>query len=843
MISRVSRLLSVLVVSVVLSFLAPPLHAQVEPQAWLSEVDSLITPREREAFLGLTQEADRQAFIQRFWQVRDPYPETPRNEARERWQERLSEARRRWSDPQDERTRIFLVNGEPDAIFQTECAGVPVEVWDFQPRFQSKHRIMIVFTGGEGGAARLWHPGDAPDLVAAAAGPCSGEQPLKDAALWVRLAGRDGYATVVKRALSPPRPKEWVSGFKPVAAPARVSRSTLPAQLDVAFPGRLGEGLVRVFVAPGNAMAPVSAAPGELIVTGRILRGGETVDSFRYRFDALPTAGGVGAWPITFERRLVPGRYKLEVELDTKAADSLFVGERELAVPAPGAPAPAAVPSPPDPPAVVPAVAPAPVPAMPAVASLPPPQVSPEVERLFAEADASLAAPKPGLRILASGSKLLAGVQRFEARVDRAAGVAVEGQIERVAFYLDGRQVLIRNRPPYVAQLDLGRTPRPHKLAVEGWDRRGEVLAKDDLVLNAGAQRFAVRLAEPQAGAFYQRSLRAEVRVEAPEDRAVERVELYLGDARVATLYQPPYVQPLLLPQAAKTQYVRAVAYLADGTSAEDLVLLNAPAAADKMDIRLVELYTNVVDAAGKPVEGLGAGEFQVFEDGLRQAVRRVERVQDTPLRLVTLIDNSASMQPRLEAARGAGLEFLRRTLRPRDEAAVITFNRAPRVAAGLTGNLAALEEGLSGLVAEEETSLYDSLIFSLYYLGGASGQRAVLLLSDGLDRTSGFRFEDALESARRAGIAVYTIGLDLPHDSGAQRLARLATETGGRSFFLEGTAELGVAYQEIERDLRSRYRISYQSSNTRPNDAFRAVRVQVAKSGLEARTISGYYP
>src|SRR5262245_29733109 len=584
MASRVFQLLPIVGILFIL-----PAHAQVDPQAWLSEVDSLITPREREAFLGLTQEADRQAFIQRFWQVRDPYPETARNEARERWQERLAEARRRWSDPQDERTRIFLVSGEPDAVFQTRCAGVPIEVWDFQPRFQTKYRTLIIFTGGESGPAHLWHPGDAPDLVAAAAGPCSGEQPVKDAALWVRLAGRDAYATVVKRGLTLPGRKEGVASFQPVAAPARTSRSTLPAQLDVAFPGRLGEGLVRVFVAPGQAMAPVSAAPGELIVTGRILSGDETVDSFRYRFDALPTAGGVGAWPISFERRLRPGRYKLEVELDAAAADNLFVGERELAVPEPGAPAAPAAATVTDPPVVLPAAVKAPA-----------PEVSPEVKRLFAEADASLAAPRPGLRILASGSRLLAGVQRFEARVDRAAGVEEEGQIERVAFYLDGRQVLTRNRPPYVAQLDLGRAPRPHKLAVEAWNRGGDALAKAAPRLNAGAQRFAVRLAEPHAGAAYQRSLRAEVRVEAPEDRAVERVELYLGDARVATLYQPPYVQPLLLPQAAKIDYVRAVAYLADGTAAEDLVLLNAPAATDRMDIRLVELYTNVVDGAGK---------------------------------------------------------------------------------------------------------------------------------------------------------------------------------------------------------------------------------------------------
>ena len=832
-------------------FLSPllALLAETEAQGWLEQVDLLLTPREREVYLGLASDADRAAFIQRFWQELDAYPGTPRNEARERWEARLQEARRRWSDPGDDRARVFLVSGEPSSVFQTRCAGEPLEVWDYQPRFLVKYRTMLVFSGGEAGPARLWRPGDAPDLAAATAGPCAAEPGLRQAALWVRLAGREGYESTVRRALSAPKPKEWVSDFHPAAAGPSHGPLTLPARLDVAFPGRLGEGLVRVLVAPGGPMEmkrPLVNGPRELIVTGRILQGDETVDSFRYRFDALPTAGGVGAWPLAFERRVRPGRYKLEVELDGGVAGDLFVAERELAVPDPQSETPPAVA------AVATTAAPQVAPevtsatdrtAAPAVASPPAPQVSPEVQRLFAEADASLAAPRPDLRLLAPDGKLLAGVQRFEVRVDRAAGLAEEEQIERVTFSLDGRPVLTRNRPPFVAQLDLGRAPRPHRLAVEGFSPRGLSLASDELVLNAGAQRFAVRLVEPRTDIAYQRSLRAQVRVEAPADRSVDRVELFLGDSRVATLYQAPFAQPLALPGGSPTGFVRAVAYLNDGTSAEDVVLLNAPAAAEKMDIRLVELYTNVVDTAGRPVEGLSAGEFRVFEDGARQSVRLVERVADAPLRLVTLIDNSASMQPRLDATRAAAQEFLRRTLRPRDEAAVITFNRAPRVAVGLTGNLAALEDGLSGLVAEEETSLYDSLIFSLYYLGGATGQRAVLLLSDGLDRTSGFHFEDALECARRAGIAVYTIGIDLPHDSAAQRLARLAKETGGRSFFLHGTGELGGAYQEIERDLRSRYRISYQSSNTRPSEAFRGVRVEVAKPGLEARTISGYYP
>ena len=161
-------------------------------------------------------------------------------------------------------------------------------------------------------------------------------------------------------------------------------------------------------------------------------------------------------------------------------------------------------------------------------------------------------------------------------------------------------------------------------------------------------------------------------------------------------------------------------------------------------------------------------------------------------------------------------------------------------MAVGLTNDLAALTEGFDGLMADDETALWDSVIFSLYYLGGAAGQRAVLLLSDGDDRTSGFRFDDALECARRSGVALYVIGIDLPSGESRDRLSRLAVETGGRSFGVKTMDELPAAYAAIERDLRSRYRITYQSSNTKPGEAFRAVRVQVDKPGVEAGRSAG---
>ncbi|MEA2603392.1 MAG: Ca-activated chloride channel [Acidobacteriota bacterium] len=824
---------------------APPSPERPEPserfRTWLEDVAPLITQREREVFLGLSADADREAFIQRFWEVRDPFPNTPRNEARERWEERLADARRRWGGTGDDRARIFLLNGEPDGVVAGQCDGAPLEMWVYEPRFQIQYRTVLTFLpGSAGGPSRLWSPGNGPDLLAAVENrKCGGDPAAAEAFTWLRRAGRAGCKVVTQRALTAPRPREWVSEFHPTASKASTAsatsvanRPTAPARLDVDFPGRPGDGLVRVMVLPDDT-APSPGGMREMILSGRVLRGTETVDAFRYRFDALPSLSAIR--PLAFERRLRPGRYRIEVQMEAPSSGRVYTGERELAVPDVST-TPVPTPS-----SAVPAVmtsSPSP-----AAATQVSSDLAPEVRRLFAEADADLAAPHPGLHLAAPSGGLLAGTQRFEARVEHAAGTPEEAQIEHVAFSLDGKPLLTRNHPPYTVQIDLGKVPRAHRLAAQGLDGHGQILASDELVFNAGAQRFAVHLAEPRPGRTYRHSLRARVEVEAPEDRGVERVELYLGDQRVATLYQPPFIQPIALPEEAAVGYVRAVAYLSDGTSAEDLALLNAPGPAEAMDIRLVELYTHVADRSGRPFEGLSASDLQIYEDGVRQTLRQVEKVDDTPLKLMTLIDNSASMQPRLDAARRTALDFLRRTLRPRDEAGVITFNKSPHVTVGLTSDLAALTEGFEGLVADDNTALWDSVIFSLYYLGGASGQRAILVLSDGEDRTSGFHFEDALECARRAGIALYVMGIDLPQGEGADRLARLASETGGRSFAIKSMEELPAVYASIERDLRSRYRITYQSSNTRPGEAFRAVRVQVEKPGVEARTISGYYP
>src|SRR5215472_132509 len=154
----------------------------------------------------------------------------------------------------------------------------------------------------------------------------------------------------------------------------------------------------------------------------------------------------------------------------------------------------------------------------------------------------------------------------------------ITGQnIEKVTFALDGKPLLTKRKPPFSVELDLGSLPRPHHLTATAYDAAGQQVASDDLLVNSAGQRFRVHLVEPQRGRKYARSMMVRADTEVPDGEQIDRVEVFLDETLVATLYQPPYTQPVVLARGQAPAYERAVAYTDDGNSTEDMVFINAP--------------------------------------------------------------------------------------------------------------------------------------------------------------------------------------------------------------------------------------------------------------------------
>jgi Ca-activated chloride channel family protein len=816
-----------------------PRHRQ-----WLEEVRLLIPPVERKEFLKLETDYQRDAFIRRFWEARDPYPDSARNEFREEWYARREHVEDTYGNFDEDRARILLLQGRPDGAFEFDCTQVlwPLELWVYDRPAGVPGPIHLIFYQQYGsGRYRLWR-GIRYGIASLFAEPqCGSDAARSDPRvdLDIRCAinvirrrcveNRDqteavvaaltaasitdslaDYAVILRRLELPPPPRqdEWLATFRAYSTDLPEDAATFEATPSVEFPRKDGGRMaVRVELAvPAEAVEAVELEGRrsyDFSLTGEVLRGDELFESFRYRFDA-PEEEDAGTLSLRFQRLLRPGTFRMVLKLEDLHGGGFWRREIDLVVPE-----------------VPDAIEPAPA---------------------AAAADAPLAGWLGGsgdafeparVELFGPAEGLVTGMTRFDAKV--------VGAVARVTFFLDGRQVMSKARPPYSLELDLGPIPRPHVVRAVALDAEGRRVGVDELDLNAGEHRFAIRLLSPRSGEAHVGPTEVRVELAVPEGERFDRLELFAGERPAATLYQEPFLHTLDLP--AGPVYVRAVAYLEDGASREAVAFVNVTDPIEEIQVKLVELYAAVLDGAGRPATDLDRGDFRVVEDGVEQEVVRFERVTDRPVHVVLMIDSSASMAERIDAVRQAAAGFLHRILTPKDRAAVVAFSDRAGQDVEFTDRPDDLTIELAALQAERGTALWDNLISVLYHLNGVQGQRAVLLLSDGQDRSSGFSFAEVREFARSAGVAIYPIGIEL--SAGAlltrRELTLLASESGGRSFFIGGVDELDRVYAAIESELRSKYLLVYQSTGS--GSGYREVRVEVPGGGLEVKTLRGYYP
>ncbi len=95
---------------------------------WLNQdVRWIITPEELTAFKQLSNDEERDAFIEQFWQRRDPTPDTEENEFKEEHYRRIAYANEHFAAGRPgwmtDRGRIYIVFGPPDEIESHPSGG------------------------------------------------------------------------------------------------------------------------------------------------------------------------------------------------------------------------------------------------------------------------------------------------------------------------------------------------------------------------------------------------------------------------------------------------------------------------------------------------------------------------------------------------------------------------------------------------------------------------------------------------------------------------------------------------------------------------------------------------
>ena len=133
-------------------------------RAFLEDVEPLITDEEYEVFLELTSGYRRDAFIRKFWDVRDPFPQTERNELAERWIVQAKKARELYGGLDSELAKVMLFFGEPASreVIDCEILRDPVEVWSYSTgAAEVRGYFTLIFVGPRlrsGVGQRIWYP-------------------------------------------------------------------------------------------------------------------------------------------------------------------------------------------------------------------------------------------------------------------------------------------------------------------------------------------------------------------------------------------------------------------------------------------------------------------------------------------------------------------------------------------------------------------------------------------------------------------------------------------------------------------------------------------------------------
>jgi hypothetical protein len=144
------------------------------------------------------------------------------------------------------------------------------------------------------------------------------------------------------------------------------------------------------------------------------------------------------------------------------------------------------------------------------------------------------------------------------------------------------------------------------------------------------------------------------------------------------------------------------------------------------------------------------------------------------------------------------------RRLHPYDEAFVMSFSKGMVFQEDLTSDDKALQDAMDSIAPQQGSAIYDAVTFAAGHLNriARNPNRVLIVLAGEGDRSSEVSPLELSSQLNVSGVRIYCIGLDIASASDQARLQQLAAYTGGRAFFINGSAEIRSAIRSISGDL-----------------------------------------
>ncbi len=277
------------------------------------------------------------------------------------------------------------------------------------------------------------------------------------------------------------------------------------------------------------------------------------------------------------------------------------------------------------------------------------------------------------------------------------------------------------------------------------------------------------------------------------------------------------------------------------------------------IDTELVTLHVRVIDRNNHPINNVPKEDFRILENGVSQPIFSFTR-EEVPVMYGLAVDTSGSLRPAFEQVINAGKAIINSNKKG-DETFLERFISSDKIETvqDFTANKDALMDGLDTLYIEGgQTAVIDGVYLAAehvaeYKKGGDDDRRrrALIVVTDGEDRASYYPESQLFQRLREEDVQIFVIGFvneleaekglirKSPRDKAVSLLNRLASETGGRAFFPNSLSELPEIANEIVRDLRTQYVVSYDPTNKAHDNTYRSIKVSIADAPGQGKRIA----
>jgi Ca-activated chloride channel family protein len=249
-----------------------------------------------------------------------------------------------------------------------------------------------------------------------------------------------------------------------------------------------------------------------------------------------------------------------------------------------------------------------------------------------------------------------------------------------------------------------------------------------------------------------------------------------------------------------------------------------------------------LVTQGGRPVVGLDAHDFQVFDNGVPQSVMLATTAGTVTVALV--LDTSESVEGGRLRSLIAASRRLVDTLRPGDVASLVTFSERLSLQVAPVHDPATIETALAGIRPRGVTAMWDALFAGLSLVSEGASRSLVLLLTDAGDNASWLTDAQVIDTVKRSNAVVYVV---VPATSGGlidwlAPLRKVASESGGALFTADWRTGLPQLLVGVLEEFRARYLLTFEPTGVRRDDGWHKLEVRLKGSKGRVQARPGYY-